>query len=71
MKVKLCRISGLLATDQCHLPVLEEAAVRSDFPDAPREMVLREGGVYDEFRRVSQLPEPCHLLHGVPDAHRR
>jgi 1A family penicillin-binding protein len=68
MKVKLCRISGLLATDRCHLPVLEEAPATSEFPDAPREMVLREGGVYDEFRHVSRLPEPCHLLHGMPDS---
>ena len=67
MKVKLCRISGLLATDRCHLPVLEDVPIKADALDAPREAMLREGGVYDEYRHVYRLPEPCHLNHGLPD----
>jgi membrane peptidoglycan carboxypeptidase len=62
MKVKLCRISGLLATDRCHLPVMEYATDPTDPGALP---TLREGGVYEELRRVADLPQTCPLPHGV------
>jgi 1A family penicillin-binding protein len=65
MKVKLCRISGLLATDRCHLPVVEPVPFDPDNPMAPTAARIREGGVYDELRLVAQLPDTCPLLHGV------
>ena len=64
MKVKLCRISGQLATDRCHLPVIEEPSYDPDNPIMPLSMNVREGGVYDELRHVHRLPEPCPLIHG-------
>jgi membrane peptidoglycan carboxypeptidase len=62
MKVKLCRISGLLATDQCHLPVVGETFAHTEADAAGA--AIREGGVYDELRHVSRLPETCPLPHG-------
>jgi penicillin-binding protein 1A len=65
MKVKLCKISGLLATDRCNLPVVEYAPFDPNHPDAPAAPVEREGGVYDELRHVTRLPDTCPLPHGV------
>ena len=65
MKVKLCKISGLLATDQCNLPVVEYAPFDPSTPDAPAAPVVRESGVYDELRHVSRLPDTCPLPHGI------
>jgi hypothetical protein len=62
-KVRLCRISGLLATDQCYLPVIEEAPFDPDNPDAP-DVVVREGGVYEDLRPGERLPDRCPLPHG-------
>jgi 1A family penicillin-binding protein len=64
MKVKLCRLSGLLATDRCHLPVVESAAFDPNNPDVPAAPNTREGRVYDELRHVSRLPQTCPLPHG-------
>ena len=68
MKVKLCRISGLLATDRCHLPVTEPAPFDPENPTAPAAAIVKESGVYEELRHVSRMPEPCPLLHGAGDA---
>ena len=65
MKVKLCRISGLLATDRCNLPVIETAPFDPNNPNAPAATIVREGGVYEELRQVSRLPDTCPLPHGV------
>jgi penicillin-binding protein 1A len=65
MKVKLCKISGLLATDRCNLPVVEYAPFDPNTPNAPAEPVVREGGVFEELRHVSRLPETCPLPHGI------
>jgi membrane carboxypeptidase/penicillin-binding protein len=65
MKVKLCKISGLLATDRCNLPVLEQPPYDPNNPTATAPAVLREGGVYEELRQVFRLPETCPLPHGV------
>jgi penicillin-binding protein 1A len=62
-KVKLCRLSGQLATDRCHLPVIEPPRYDPDNPLLPVVSTVREGGVYEELRHVSRLPEPCSLPH--------
>jgi 1A family penicillin-binding protein len=65
--VKLCRVSGLLATDRCHLPVVEPPPFDPNDSDVLRTAVLpivREGGVYEELRHVGRMPEPCPLHHG-------
>jgi hypothetical protein len=64
--VKLCRVSGLLATDRCHLPVVEPPPFdpNDDVLRAAVLPVVREGGVYEELRHVGRMPEPCPLPHG-------
>ena len=65
VKVKLCRISGLLATDRCHLPALETLPYDPNAAGAPvgAMPVLKPGGVFEELRHVGRLPEVCPLLH--------
>ena len=65
VKVKLCKISGLLATDRCHLPVVEEPRFDPNAPDVQSAAlpVLKEGGVFEELRHVGRLPDVCPLLH--------
>ena len=63
-KVTLCRLSGQLATDRCDLPVLEPPRYDPDNPLMPVTATLREGGVYEELRNVTRMPEPCSLPHG-------
>jgi penicillin-binding protein 1A len=67
VKVRICRVSGLLATDQCHLPVYEAPRYDPSNPDvmAASAPVAKAGGVYEELRHVSRMPAPCHLLHGA------
>lgn len=69
VKLNLCRISGLLATDRCHLPVIESAPYDSRNQDilTASATIVREGGVYEELRHITRMPEPCPLLHGAPD----
>jgi penicillin-binding protein 2D len=62
-KVKLCRLSGQLATDRCHLPVIEPPAYDAENPLMPAVSTFREGGVYEELRHVSRMPQPCSLPH--------
>jgi penicillin-binding protein 1A len=68
VKVKLCRISGLLATERCHLPV-HEHNYDPDNPDplAATQPIAKAGGVYQELRNVSRMPEPCPLMHSETD----
>jgi penicillin-binding protein 1A len=61
--VKLCRLSGQLATDRCHLPVVDPPAQEPENPIMPSIATVREGGVYDELRHVTRMPEPCSLPH--------
>jgi membrane peptidoglycan carboxypeptidase len=61
-KVKLCRLSGGLATERCHLPVIDPPASNAGYPWALTP-VVREGGVYDEVRHVHREPQPCPLWH--------
>jgi penicillin-binding protein 1A len=63
MKVTLCRLSGDLATERCHLPVIEPPAFDPELPFAAVASVVREGGVYEELRHVTRLPPPCTLPH--------
>ena len=65
-KVRLCKISGLLATDHCDLPVIEEVdtgAADGD-PLFAHATLVKEGGTYEDLRRIENLPPPCHLFHG-------
>jgi penicillin-binding protein 1A len=63
-KVKLCRLSGQHATDRCHLPVVDPPQYDPDNPLLFVTSTVREGGVYDELRHVTRMPEPCPLPHG-------
>ena len=64
-KVRLCKISGLLATDRCHLPVVEEPDPEAEPVDPLLDAatIVKEGGTYEDLRRVENLPPPCHLHH--------
>jgi 1A family penicillin-binding protein len=67
-KVRLCKISGLLATDRCHLPVIEDAdpeAAQFD-PLVGGASILKEGGTFEDIREIARLPVPCHLDHQDP-----
>lgn len=63
-QVRLCRLSGQHATDRCHLPVVEPPRYDPDNPLVFATSTVREGGVYDELRQVTRMPEPCALPHG-------
>ena len=67
--VKLCRLSGQAATQRCHLPVIEAPRYDPDDPLTTVTATVREGGVFDELRHVTRMPEPCSLPHGH-DGHR-
>ena len=69
--VKLCRISGLLATDRCHLPVYETPPYDPNDPEASQTPIYREGGVFEDFRNVGRMPEICPLAHGEPPPYER
>ena len=62
-KVKLCRLSGQLATERCRLPVIEPPRYDPDNPLTPVTSAIREGGVFDELRHNTRTPEPCSLWH--------
>jgi 1A family penicillin-binding protein len=67
VNVKVCRLSGMLATDQCHLPVYEYAPYDRNHPDVvSTSAVIRESGVIDDVRPAGRVPPPCTLPHGVP-----
>jgi 1A family penicillin-binding protein len=63
-KVRLCRLSGQHATDRCHLPIVDPARHEPENPLVFASSTVREGGVYDELRHVTRMPEPCPLPHG-------
>jgi 1A family penicillin-binding protein len=68
VRVRLCRLSGMLATDRCDEPVMEPAPYDPDNPNLLAGATLvRDGGTYDEYRRADQMPEPCSLRHGHQD----
>jgi membrane carboxypeptidase/penicillin-binding protein len=62
-KVRLCRLSGQLATERCTLPVIEAPRYDPENPALPVVSMVRESGVYDEIRHVARMPEPCTLPH--------
>ena len=67
VKVKLCRLSGRLATDRCLLPVIEPAEYPDDYGVLPGSLLEREGGVYEELRNVATMPDVCTLPHAEYD----
>jgi penicillin-binding protein 1A len=62
-KVTLCRLSGQLATDRCRLPVVDPPQYDPDNPLLPAIAPVRQGGVYEELRLVTRMPQPCTLPH--------
>jgi len=64
-RVRLCKVSGRLATDRCHLPVIEEMdpEIEAVEPLVDTPTLVRDGGTYEDLRRVDNLPPPCHLHH--------
>ncbi len=67
VKVKICRISGMIATDVCRLPVFETAAYDPDHPELmAMGGTMRAGSVYDDVMPADRVPLPCSLLHGAP-----
>lgn len=69
-KVKLCRLSGMLATDRCHEPVYEYPAYDPNNPNvvAAARPMARHSGVYEEVMPYDRVPQPCTMLHGAPTA---
>jgi 1A family penicillin-binding protein len=66
VKVKICRLSGMLATDHCNEPVYEPAPYDPNHPDVvPVSGNVRPGDVYEEVMSADRVPPPCTLPHGV------
>ncbi len=67
VKVKICRLSGMLATDKCNLPVYESAPYDPNHPELMTTStgVMRESGVFEDVRPADRIPPPCTLPHGV------
>jgi membrane peptidoglycan carboxypeptidase len=66
-KVRLCRLSGGLATDRCHEPVYEPAPFDPNNPNLVAATgTMREGGVDEDVMPSGRVPPPCTLPHGVP-----
>ena len=54
--VKLCRISGMLATDRCHLPVLDTVLEHPGDPNTAVQTIVQEGGVFEDLRHIGRTP---------------
>jgi 1A family penicillin-binding protein len=65
-EVKICRLSGGLATDKCHLPVYEPAPYDPSNPYVVASGTTREGGIVTDVRQYDRVPPPCTLPHGEP-----
>ena len=63
-KVRLCKLSGRLATERCNLPVVEAVPYDPDYPFALPAAIVHEGGTYEEVRHSHREPEICWLPHG-------
>jgi 1A family penicillin-binding protein len=70
VKVKLCRLSGQLATERCLHPVYEPPTYDPTNPGivTASATVTRSPGVYEEVRSYGRVPGPCTLNHGHSDA---
>lgn len=62
--VTLCRISGMLATDRCHLPVVDTVLENPGDPNTSVQAIVQEGGVFEDLRHIGRTPDACRLLHG-------
>jgi penicillin-binding protein 1A len=66
-EVKICRLSGMLATDKCHLPVYEPPEYDINNPGIVRASgTMRESGVVTDIRQADRIPPPCTMPHGEP-----
>jgi penicillin-binding protein 1A len=66
-EVKICRLSGGLATDKCNLPVWEAAPFDPNNPDVyTASGSMREGGIVTDVLQADRIPPPCTLPHGLP-----
>ena len=67
VEVKICRLSGMLATDKCNLPVYEPAPYDPNNPDVVgASSTMRPGGIVTDVIMADRVPPPCTLLHGEP-----
>jgi membrane peptidoglycan carboxypeptidase len=67
VKVKICRISGMIATDVCHMPVFEATPYDPSHPEVTATGgTMRPGSVYEDVMRADRVPPPCTMLHGAP-----
>ena len=68
VKVKICRLSGMLATDRCNEPVYEQPPYDPNNPDvvtaSASAPVARQSGVFEDVRPADRVPPPCTMLHG-------
>jgi hypothetical protein len=62
-KVRLCRLSGKLATDRCRLPVIEPPHFDETSGVLAVSAAIREGGIYEDLRHVTRMHESCDLPH--------
>jgi penicillin-binding protein 1A len=62
-RVTLCRLSGQLATERCRLPVIDPPQYDPENPLIPAVSTVRQGGVYEELRLVTRMPQTCMLPH--------
>jgi 1A family penicillin-binding protein len=67
VKVKICRLSGALATDKCQEPVYQPAPYDpNDAATLGATGTMREGGVYEDVMPAHRVPPPCTMFHGAP-----
>lgn len=63
--VRICKLSGGLATERCNEPIYEPAPYDSWEFEAGAPVRVRASAVYQEVMPADRLPPPCTLPHGV------
>ena len=67
VKMKVCRLSGMLATDACQEPVFEATPYDPNHPELMAAGgTMRAGSVYEDVMRADRVPPPCTMPHGAP-----
>jgi hypothetical protein len=66
IKVKICRLSGMIATDVCRMPVVETASYDPTRPELRSTAgTVRGGSVYEDVMPADRVPLPCNMPHGT------